>query len=368
MRFAVKRLTPSDLGFFEAHFDKANVSGQKSLNLNRRVFIDELYPNLPDRLAALGGAIRLSLQVNGPGTSFPALELSRKITKRGSKNYRLNGEFLSNPKDAVDRFAGLAPGDLALLAFEGSGEPTGVRFYAVSAANPDDAALYAALSPPDGPSMVSLDAEDLAARIAVAPPNHPVHDLFLEADLAQDLEQAAQGDAQAARRLLARPGNRKVSAAQLAAARRRAEDIGSDGEQLIAGHFERGTTELTAWVWRSAENAICPFDFEIETPAGSVRVEVKATSGAHGTAFHISMAEITAAAEAVRYDLYRLSGVGAEGGALRISENIGDFARQLLNTLANLPAGVRPDGFTIGPEIFKWSLPVNLRWPDDEDE
>ena len=223
MRFAVKRLTPSDLGFFEAHFDKANVSGQKSLNLNRRVFIDELYPNLPDRLAALGGAIRVSLQVNGPGASYPALELSRKITKRGSKNYRLNGEFLSNPKEAVGRFAALAPGDLALLAFEGSGEPTGVRFYAVSAANPDDAALHSALNLPDGPSMVSLGAEDLAARIAVAPPAHPVHDLFLEADLVQDLEEAAQGDAQAARRLLARPGNRKVSIAQLAAARRRAE-------------------------------------------------------------------------------------------------------------------------------------------------
>lgn len=368
MRFAVKRLTPSDLGFFEAHFDKANVSGQKSLNLNRKVFIDDLYPNLPDRLAALGGAIRVSLQVNGPGASFPALELSRKITKRGSKNYRLNGEFLSNPKDAVDRFAKLAPGDLALLAFEGSGEPTGVRFYAISAAEPDDAALHAALSSPDGPSMVSFDTEDLAARIAVAPPSHPVHDLFLEADLAQDLEQAAQGDAQAARRLLARPGSRKVSAAQLAAARRRAEEIGSDGEQLIAGHFGRGANGLTAWVWRSAENAICPFDFEIQTAAGAVRVEVKATTNAHGTAFHISMAEIAAAAEAGRYDLYRVSGLGTEGGTLRICEDIGDFARGLLTALAALPPGVRPDGFTVSPDIFEWSPSIDLGWPDDEDE
>ncbi|MBS0331785.1 MAG: hypothetical protein JSS35_03380, partial [Proteobacteria bacterium] len=83
MRFAVKVLTPSDLGFFEVHFDKANVSGQKSLNLNRRVFIDEFYPQLPALLADRGLAMPVALQVNGPGADFPPLQLSRKITKRG---------------------------------------------------------------------------------------------------------------------------------------------------------------------------------------------------------------------------------------------------------------------------------------------
>src|SRR5262249_48359197 len=148
-----------------------------------------------------------------------------------------------------------------------------IRFYAVSATEPDDVALHAALSPPEGRSMASLTAEELAAAIAVAPAAHPVHDLFLEGDLSRDLDQAAQGDAEATRRLLSRPGNRKVSAEQLAAARQRAGEVGLDGEQLIRDHFDQMPEGVLSWAWSAAENAICPWDFHVRTAAGEVRVE-----------------------------------------------------------------------------------------------
>lgn len=360
-------MTPSDLGFFEAHFDKANVSGQKSLNLNRRVFIDQIYPDLPALLAADGWAMPVALQVNGPGAGFPPLQLTRKITKRGSRNWRLNGEVLPNPKDAANRFAGLTPGDLALLAFEGAAAPTYVRFYAVSQADPDDIELYAALLPAEGVSMASLTSEALASAISVAPTDHPVHDLFLEADLTADLDEAAQGDADATRRILARPGNRKVSAEQLAAARQRAQELGLEGELLIRDYFDQMSEEDFSWTWSSAENAICPWDFYVTRAIEDGRVEVKSTRGPHGTHFHISMAELIAAAQGPRYDIYRVSELGEEGGMLSIAENIGDFARGILKILSELPKGIRPDSLSVDPGMLTWQEPYYIAWSDAEE-
>lgn len=369
MRFALKRLTTSDLGFFEAHFERANVSGQKGLNLNRRVLVDRLYPDLPALLAERDWAMPVALELNGPGASFPALRLTRKITKKGSKNYRLNGELVANPKDAAARFASLTVGDIALLGFEGAGAPSGIRFYAVSATDADDAALYSALSAALTGSMSAIGADDLAGLIAAAPQSHPVHDLFLERDLAETLEQAAQGDAEATRDLLGRPGRRRVSAEQLAAARRRAEETGADGELLVRDHLDRGVAGVAGWSWVSAVNAVSPWDFEVTTGSGPVRIEVKATRGCHDTRFHISLAEVQAAAGTERYDLWRVSALTDDGGVLRVAEGLGDFAAKVLAAIDALPQGVRPDAFAIDPAALSWSEPIDLQWSDaDTDE
>lgn len=46
MRFAVKKLSRSDLTFFEPQFRVQNAGNQKSINLNRDVFVDQLFPAL----------------------------------------------------------------------------------------------------------------------------------------------------------------------------------------------------------------------------------------------------------------------------------------------------------------------------------
>ncbi|MBO9706705.1 MAG: DUF3883 domain-containing protein [Caulobacter sp.] len=367
MKFALKRLTISDLGFFEVHFDKANVSGQKGLNLNRRVFIDRLYPDLPELLAKRDWAMPVALELNGPGASFRTLQLSRKITKKSSRNYRLNGELVANPKEDTARFAELTVGDIALLGFDGAGAPSRVSFFAVAASNPDDLALYEALSAVTGSSMSAIEADRLAELIAVAPESHPVHDLFIERTLVDDLEQAAQGDAEATGRLLARPGERRVSAEQLAAARRRAEEIGADGELIVRAYFDQGVPGVETAVWSSSENAISAWDFKITAGGDVVLVEVKATRSPHEAPFHISLAELQAAAHAPRYHLYRVSELDDDGGVLRIAEGVPPVAISILTALDALPKGVRPDGFSLDPALFQWSDPVDLAWPDAEE-
>lgn len=369
MRFAIKRLTKTDLTFFEPQYRRQNrKSGQKSINLNRKPFVDLLYPDFPEIIADRGGELEVPLRIAGPGVAYGELRVARKISKgKGYKNYRLNGEFVLNPEDAEHRFDRLDVGDVAVFAFEGAGRPTRVRLFVLSAAEPADAAVLQALIPPVRPSMVAISAEALAAAVALAPADHPLHSLFLDPGDATDLEQAALGDAAATMRLLRRPGKRRVTAEQLAAARKRAEETGRDGEQLISDHFERGGPGIVSWTWRSAENAICPWDFDLKTPAGNVRVEVKATCAAHGSAFHISMAELEAATEAGRYDIYRVSGLGDDGGSLRVASDVRGFAQGLVDALKVLPKGVRADGFTIDPALLTWSEPVEISWLDADE-
>lgn len=364
MKFAVKRLTKTDLSFFEPQYRRLNKrSGQKSINLNRNPFVDVLYPDLPDVMAGRENGLEVALRIAGPGVAHREVRITRKIAKgQGYKNYRLNGEFVKNPEDAEHRFDRLQAGDVAVFGFEGVGRPELLRLFVLSAAEPDDVAVLETLRPTESQSMVAVTAETLAAAILLAPASHPLHDLFLDPADAADLEEAALGDAAAARRLLSRPGRRRVAAAQLAEARRRAEEIGRDGEQLIADHFERGGKDILSWTWRSAENAISPWDFDLGHTVGEIRVEVKSTGGAHGAPFHISMAELLTASEPPRYDLYRVCGLGPDGGRLRIAENIGEFARMVLATLSDLPAGVRPDAFTVDPALLTWSAPIHLDW------
>lgn len=366
MRFAVKRLTKSDLSFFEPQFRRLNKrSGQKSINLNRDPFVDVLYPDLPDIITDRGGELEVPLWIAGPGTAFSDIRIARKISKgQGYKNYRLNGEFVPNPDDADTRFDHLQPDDVAVLAFEGAGQPSRIRLFVLSAAEVADQAPLAALTPPERPSMVAISPEKLSAAIALTPEDHPLRSLFLDPKDAADLEEAAQGDASATQRLLNRPVRRPVSAEELAAARRRAEETGREGERLIRDHFESGAAGDGDWSWRSAENAIHPWDFELNGSSGETRIEVKSTRGAHSTGFHISMAELEAAAGGAPYHIYRVSRLGPEGGELQIAEDFGRFAGGLLDLMAGLPAGVRPDGFTVDPGLLSWSDAVSLAWLD----
>lgn len=365
MRFAVKRLSRSDLTFFEPQFRVQNAGNQKSINLNRDVFVDQLFPAFPEVLASAGGQLPVRLLIDGPGVGYDRIDVRRKLAKGSSyKNYRLNGEFVRNPEDEVGRFNGLAEGDIAVLAFDGAGAPDVIRLFVLSAAQAGDVAVKNALSLSGSKTMSAISRDELASAIALAPTDHPLQDLLLDPADVADLEAASEGDAAAAERLLSKSARRRITPEQLAAARRRAEETGFDGERLIRGWFEQGRPDVLGWNWIAAKNAISPWDFELKTARGEVRVEVRSTRSDHGTAMHVSMAELIAAAEETQYHLYRVSGLDEEGGSLRVSEDVGAFARALIGTLEALPAGVRADGFTIDPATLTWSAAVAVAWPD----
>src|SRR5579864_7841232 len=176
-KLALKRLTASDLTFFEWHFRHHNAGNQKAINLNRDVFVDELYPALPDVAEEKSGRIPLDLSVFGPDGK-PELNLQRKIVKFGTyKNWRLNGEFIHNPQTDPERFNGLKPDDIAIFEFFGAVVPVSSRLILVGASYPKDVALHASLNTLLGNNaMVSLTIDELA-RIVENPSigeDHPV--------------------------------------------------------------------------------------------------------------------------------------------------------------------------------------------------
>src|SRR5687767_8045117 len=105
-RLALKRLTISDLTFFDWHFKNNPELRQKAINLNADIFVQRLYPSLPETEPAKTGRIPIDLFVYGPGL-MPELNVQRKIVKTPSyKNWRLNGETVTD-QDVPDRFNSL---------------------------------------------------------------------------------------------------------------------------------------------------------------------------------------------------------------------------------------------------------------------
>lgn len=98
-------------------------------------------------------------------------------------------------------------------------------------------------------------------------------------------------------------------------------------------------------------------------------MDVKSTKGEHGRKIHLSIGELETASEpGQRYDVYRVSELGETGGILRISEDIGAFASKVLTALGGLPPGVRPDSFSVRPDVLEWGPPIALVWSDEDDE
>jgi hypothetical protein len=137
-KYAVKRLTASDLTFFFWHFKYKNAGNQKAINLNADVFVNQLYPQLPDMALSRGGKFPLDLFLYGPGLKGE-YNLQRKIIKWGSyKNWRLDGEYVTNPLEDDTRFNVLTPGDLAVVMFAGDMIPTSAKIVCLSDNVPED--------------------------------------------------------------------------------------------------------------------------------------------------------------------------------------------------------------------------------------
>lgn len=376
MKIALKRLTKSDLTIFEFHFRKPeNRSKQKSLNLNSDVFVDKLYPRAAGRVAQKGAPMPSVLY--GPGVS-KGYKVQSTITPRNEidlnkqKNWRFGGPLIHDPEDTPNRFHVLKPDDLVIMSFNGKLAPERADLLFVAHGHPEDTHLHAALDEfiqVAKKSMVKLSAGDLesvAARVPL-PKDHPFPDVVLGGN-EEDL-QGTLFDSVIAVRRATRGGQRNVSAAELDKARTELQRIGRDGEVLVEAHLAALVSDgvLTEALWVADVNAVAPRDFEVTMPNGYKNsIDVKSTTGPFKHDFHISAAEVAYAADSDDpYIIYRVFELSDEGAKLKMSGDIRRSAQNLKKASDGLPAGYKPDSFSVDPNILTWSDEVQLTRPDE---
>jgi len=354
-QIAVKRMTASDLTIFEWQFRNEPGGNQKSINLNRDVFIDVLYPSLPTIADSNDGRVPLDLFLYGPGLAVE-YNLQRKIIKGSSyKNWRLDGEFIPNPSEEPDRFNVLVPGDLMVIQFVGDFAPKSARAVLLASQVAEDQGLHRVITDwLGGKVMRAISSEDLEGLVeqAVPPEEHPIHELTLEGEL----EDAALGGAVGQKRLFRRRSGGRMTRGALERARKNADQIGRLGEELMSVHLERLQSEgkIIDFKWVSDENAVAPYDYKITCVTGeTVKLDVKATSGEFDRRIHISLGELEEMARGdSRYDLCRMYEIGHTGAQLRVAEDCGDFARGILTAFESLPDGVTADCVSVRPDCL----------------
>jgi hypothetical protein len=373
--FAVKRLTRSDLTFFEYQFRRQNAGNQKSINLNADVFIDDIFPYARTIAAGQPHQFPVRLQIFGPGLRRTPDNKTRKVIAAGGnqKNWRLNGEFVPDPDDDPTRYRGLAAGDLAVFAFEESRVqpvPESIALVLVSQAEAEDARVLTGLQAFLGSARMALLPPEVLGQVSAASPvDHPIRELLdIEMDVA--LEEAALGSTEAIRKLRTRPSTRRMSADALMKARASAEANGCKGEVLVNIYLQHAKAEgrINDFIWVSEENAISAWDFEvIELDGTAIRVEVKATGGGFDRPIHISQNEVLAAAEAgaPRTDLFRVFAIGNDGGWIRVAKGIAPVCQSIVGAIAGLSAGITPEGYSIDvARLSNWSQSERLTYDD----
>lgn len=372
-KLTVKRLTESDLTLFEWHFRRVD-SNQKAINLNANVFIDKLYPGLPATPTALGDKIPLDLFVYGPGLEGE-YNLQRKIVKgRTYKNWRLDGEFIFNPSERPDRFNTLVKGDLAVFEFFGDVRPESARVIFLGSGVPEDNSLHAAFGgivgdrPVD--SMAALTPGQLAriAKDAGAPGDHPIFGLI---SLDGDLEVATLGDTQGTTRLRSVPSGRRVSRDVLLRARSNADRVGELGEQFVNSYLaaQKADGLIDDFVWASRDNATSPYDFWYSAGDRRILLDSKATELNFDIRLHVSLSELRQMGYGPeRYDLYRVFEMGETTAKLRISEDLGQWARGIVEVLEDLPGGVLADGVIVSPSSLPFGPGIEIEMPDEPEE
>ncbi|MEJ2116834.1 MAG: DUF3883 domain-containing protein [Pseudolabrys sp.] len=371
-RIALKRLTASDLTFFESLFRSLNVGNQKSINLNADVFVQEFYPSLPD-MVGFGAPDRIlvNLRILGPDGASEYV-LSRAITKRDAyKNWRLNGEFIWDPENQPGRFDVLSPNDLALIEFSGDPIPKEVSLLLIAQKSAVDAPLHSVLAPliPGGrKTMIEISRQALATAIDGISPSHAIWAFVKNPTLEAALEDAAFGGLEGAEEISS--VSKSVSAATLSAAKASAEKNGREGEAIVWSFLNAQMREgvYAEIQWVSRDNAISAYDFLVKNKDGSARLlEVKSTSGEFSNKVHISIAELKAAKADKAYDLWRVYRIDDEGACLKISESISDFAASVLKGLAP-PDGVTVDSISVDPNVLTWKAEIPIERQDEPDD
>ncbi|UUX47987.1 hypothetical protein NUH88_11205 [Nisaea acidiphila] len=366
-KLTIKVLTASDLTFFDSFYKQNKKSNQKAINLNADVFAKEHYPDFAEASHGVDVELPVRVTVFGPGESDP-YKFPRSVTKKSAyKNWRLNGAAVPDPEGDDGRFDSLSPNDIAVIEFIGDARPEAVRIVLIESG--DDAELHSRLqaTQPAARSMWSTTRsllDEIVTNAGVGP-EHPIQALLKDEELQKTLEEGSLGTDETARRLRARKG-RIISREELTSAREKAERVGSDGEtlanQLLTQMQKNG--EFAAFEWTSTENAAAPWDFEV-TGDDPTRFDAKSTTYGFENPFHISGAEVAAAAEETPYRIIRVFDLDEDGANVRISEPMNELAKSILESSKTLPPEVRPTGFTIHPSGLAWNEPIRVDRPDE---
>jgi hypothetical protein len=374
-RIAIKQLSRSDCTLFEAVFRRIGAGNQKSINLNADVLTGIFYPNLAAVAAESDNEITVKLSLYGPGGKG-VHKVTRKIIKNDTyKNWRLDGEFIYGPSGDTSRYDEIGENDLAILFFKGEAFPFAIDLILISQNDLIDLKLHDALTPLfASKSMVAVTSRQIAfaANSAGIPETHPVFIAAADPELDAALEDAAQGGYEGGAKLLVNKNGRKISGSDFARAKAKAELTGREGEGLVNGYMAAALAAGTIgnYVWCSIDNAIERFDFKIWNAAGQlVLIDVKTTGGRFYNPIHLSLAEVIEASGPIPYLIYRVFEIDSEGGKLRVSDDIGPFARNLKSIHeAHMPAGVRVDGFSVEASSLNWGPEEYVARADDDEQ
>jgi hypothetical protein len=215
--------------------------------------------------------------------------------------------------------------------------------------------------------MVSLSSPELAQLVEQANPlgAHPIHNLVLDSAL----EEVANGVEGAAQGLIA--SGRRVSRETFQQAKQNAEANGQRGEEFVNNYLNelRISGAILNFEWVSQSNVVSPFDFRIDHDnVTRVLIDAKSTSGEFERPLHISSNELRQMGFGEEeYRIYRVYDIGEETAQLRISEDLTDFARVILNVFQNLPVDVMADGISLNPAILNFGPMIPLTMADPEE-
>lgn len=367
-KLALKRFTGSDLTLFEWQFKNINKGNQKSINLNANIFVEKLYPLLPDIADEKGGRIPIDLSIYGPGM-HELDNLQRKIIKGGSyKNWRLNGEFIHNRLETPERYNVLVEGDFGLFEFYGIEYPSAAKLLLIAQNSIEDRDLHNKLEEfYEGKSMVVVESSELHSIVDAVNPikEHPIYKFILENELEEiiltggDVEQGL---------ITSKPSFRSINVADFQKAKKTAEINGRRGEEFINEYFSKQISlgKINSFNWQSNINPISPFDFLIVNNKGEeIYLDVKSTSGPFDNVIHVSFNELLQMSNKDKYDLYRVYSIAENTAILKIASNLKEWAQKILDTLQKLPVGVKSAGISIKPELLEFGPEVKISIEDE---
>ncbi len=367
-KLAIKKLTASDLTFFEYHYRNNPAGKQKAINLNADVFIEKMYPFLETVAENNRNRIPITLEFYGPGIRYNVYSLTRKIIKgENYKNWRLDGELIHEQDDAPDRFKSLIPGDFAVMEFDGSETyPNLCKIILIGLNFPDDVGLHGHFQNfmvEKSMKLLSIsELEEIVAQIKPEiNPQHPIFELILD----EAIEDAAQGGIQGIKILARRPSYSTVRDPDaLERAWQKAAKIGRKGEELVDVYLTKQKTNsiISDYEWASRDNAVSPYDFIIwDKDNIKVLIDVKTTEYDFEQALHISFNELlTMRDHNGKYDLFRVYNVTENSGNLRIASDLKKFSEKILEILEQLPKGVTSDSISVKPRIISFGNEVSL--------
>ena len=369
-KLAVKRLSASDLTFFEWHFRHGNAGNQKAINLNADVFKDDLYPVVDVVAKNSSDRLGVDLWIAGPDGASP-FNLQRKIIKgRSYKNWRLDGEFIYDPQEEPGRFQVLTPRDLVVIGFEGELAPTAVTVVCLARAADIDRPIVELLDSLLGHhSMVRLRVEQL--RSVCEHPSvsrrHPLWMLVTDEDIVDAGAGMWPAVARVSKRILEGTCP-AMSLDDLRKGRAIAEATGRLGELLVDKYLGdlRDSGRIEDYDWTADVNAVAPFDFHVRHSGQWERWEIKTTSSNFSRHYYLPRSELREMAHGGEaYRLGRVFGAHRNRGQMRLSVNLADFGRVILESCATLPERVMLNGVTITPDENQFGETIDLALPSE---